>query len=62
MFVRSLVVIEKGARAMLVESHLGAGVREDQVDTVLELEVGDDAHVDHIKITGEGAGPCICRR
>jgi Fe-S cluster assembly protein SufD len=55
-FVRSLVVIEKGARAMLVESHLGAGIREDQVNTVLELEVGDDAHVDHIKITGEGAG------
>jgi Fe-S cluster assembly protein SufD len=55
-FVRSLAVIEKGARAMLVESHLGAGVREDQVNTVLELEVGDDAHVDHIKITGEGAG------
>jgi Fe-S cluster assembly protein SufD len=55
-FVRSLVVIEKGARAMLVESHLGAGIREDQVNTVVELEVGDDAHVDHIKITGEGAG------
>ena len=55
-FIRSLVVIEKGARAMLVESHLGSGAREDQVNTVLELEVGDDAHVDHIKITGEGAG------
>src|SRR5581483_10781968 len=34
-FTRSLVVVEKGARAMLV---------------------GDEAHVDHIKLIGEGAG------
>src|SRR5262252_7561332 len=61
MFARSLVVIGKGARAMLVESHVGATasedqVNEDQVNTVLELKVGDEAHVDHIKITGTGAG------
>jgi Fe-S cluster assembly protein SufD len=56
MFVRSLVTIEKGARAMLVESHLGAAANEHQVNAVLELEVGDEAHVDHVKITGEGAG------
>ena len=55
-FVRSLVVIEKGARAMLVESHVGANVREDQVNAALELKVGDSAHVDHVKITGQGAG------
>ena len=55
-FARSLPVIEKGARAMLVESHLGSTASEDQVSTVLELEVGDEAHVDHIKITGAGAG------
>src|SRR5215467_10317845 len=60
-FARSLVVIGKGARAMLVESHVGATasedqVNEDQVNTVLELKVGDEAHVDHIKITGTGAG------
>jgi len=54
-FARSLAVIEKGARAMLVESHLGSTASEDQVNTVLELKVGDEAHVDHIKITGEGA-------
>jgi Fe-S cluster assembly protein SufD len=53
-FARSLAVIGKGARAMLVESHEGAG--DYQVNSVLELEVGDEAHVDHIKITGEGAG------
>jgi Fe-S cluster assembly protein SufD len=53
-FLRSLVVVGKGARAMLVESHEGAG--EHQVNAALELEVGDEAHVDHIKITGAGAG------
>jgi len=55
-FARSLIVIEKGARAMLVESHLGSSASEDQVNTALELKVGDEAHVDHIKITGDGAG------
>ena len=44
-FIRSLVVIEKCARAS-----------EHQVNAVLELKVGDEAHVDHVKITGEGAG------
>ena len=55
-FVRSLVVIESGARAMLVESHVGSSASEDQVNAVLELKVGDAAHVDHIKVTDEGAG------
>ena len=55
-FARSLVVIEKGARAMLVESHAGSTASDTQVNTVLELKVGDEAHVDHIKITGDGAG------
>jgi Fe-S cluster assembly protein SufD len=55
-FARSLAVIEKGARAMLVESHLGAIASDTQVNTALELKVGDEAHVDHIKITGDGAG------
>jgi Fe-S cluster assembly protein SufD len=53
-FTRSLVVVGKGARAMLVESHEGSG--EYQVNSALELVVGDEAHVDHIKITGAGAG------
>jgi Fe-S cluster assembly protein SufD len=51
-FTRSLVTIGKGARAMLVESH--AGSNEYQVNTALELDVGDEAHVDHVKITGAG--------
>jgi Fe-S cluster assembly protein SufD len=53
-FARSLAVIGKGARAMLVESH--AGCAEHQVNSVLELKIGDGAHVDHVKVTGEGAG------
>jgi Fe-S cluster assembly protein SufD len=52
-FTRSLAVIERGARAMLVESHEGSG--DYQVNTALELKVGDEAHVDHVKITSAGA-------
>jgi len=55
LFTRSLVTIEKGARAMLVESHEGGEGRDYQVNTALELSVADEAHVDHIKITREGA-------
>jgi Fe-S cluster assembly protein SufD len=54
LFTRSLVVVEKGARVMLVESHEGASGRDYQVNTALELSVADDAHVDHVKITREG--------
>ncbi len=55
-FTRSLAVIGKGARAMLIESHEGAAGSDYQVNTALEIVVGDEAHVDHVKITGEGAG------
>ena len=54
LFTRSLIVIEKGARAMIVESHEGTEGRDYQSNTALELKVADDAHVDHIKITREG--------
>ena len=57
-FTRSLVVIEKGARVMLVESHEAAAGTEHQVNTALELMVGEGAHADHIKITG-GAGGVV---
>ena len=56
LFTRSLVVVEQGARVMLVESHEGAAGRDYQVNTALELSVADNAHVDHVKITAEGAG------
>jgi Fe-S cluster assembly protein SufD len=54
-FVRSLVVVERGARVMLIESHEGPAGSDYQVNAALELFVGDGAHVDHVKIIGEGA-------
>jgi len=54
-FVRSLVVVEPGARAMLIESHEGPAAGDYQVNAAVELFVGDGAHVDHVKIIGEGA-------
>ena len=53
--MRSLVVVERGARAMVIESHEGPAGSDYQVNAALELFVGDDAHVDHVKIIGEGA-------
>lgn len=52
---RSLVVVERGARAMLVESYVGAAAQDYQVNSALELVIADNAHVDHIKLIGEGA-------
>jgi Fe-S cluster assembly protein SufD len=54
-FTRSLVVVEKGARAMLIESHEGPEGTDYQTNAAVELFVGDNAHVDHVKIIGEGA-------
>jgi Fe-S cluster assembly protein SufD len=54
-FVRSLVVVEEGARAMLIESHEGPAGSDYQVNAALEIFVGDEAHVDHVKIIAEGA-------
>jgi Fe-S cluster assembly protein SufD len=53
-FVRSLVVVERGARVMLIESHEGPAGSDYQVNAALELFVGAGAHVDHVKIIGEG--------
>lgn len=53
-FTRSLVVIEPGARVMLVESHESDDGH--QTNAALELVVGNEAHVDHIKITGGASG------
>ena len=54
-FVRSLVVVEERARAMLIESHEGPSGSDYQVNAALELFVGEQAHVDHVKIITEGA-------
>jgi Fe-S cluster assembly protein SufD len=54
-FTRSLAVFEKGARAMVIESHQGGAGVDYQVNNAIELRVADDAHVDHVKIIGESA-------
>ena len=54
-FARSLVVIGKGARATLIESHEGPDDLDYQVNNALELSIGNDAKVDHIKIGTEGS-------
>ena len=47
-FMRSLVVVEKGAKAAIIESHESGDA---QINAALELVVGDEAQVDYIKIT-----------
>jgi Fe-S cluster assembly protein SufD len=54
-FVRSLMTVAPGARAMLIESHEGPSGSDYQVNAALELVVGDGAHVDHVKIIADGA-------
>jgi len=40
---------------MLIESHEGPAASDYQVNAALELFAGDGAHVDHVKVVGEGA-------
>jgi len=54
-FARSLIVIGKGARATLIESHEGPDDLDYQINNALELSIGDDAKVDHVKIGTEGS-------
>jgi Fe-S cluster assembly protein SufD len=56
MFVRSLVVVERGGRAMLIETHEGPQRVAYQINTALELAVGDDAQLERIRINQDGDG------
>jgi Fe-S cluster assembly protein SufD len=47
-FIRSLVVVEQGAKATIIEEH-DSGLS--QVNTATELVVGDQAQADYFKIT-----------
>jgi Fe-S cluster assembly protein SufD len=51
-FTRSLMVVENDAAVTLVEVHRSGPA---QVNTALELVVGEGARVDHLKITDAGA-------
>lgn len=55
MFTRSLVVVGRGARATFIETHEGVEQSDYQVNAALQLVVGDEARVDHFKITREGS-------
>lgn len=55
MVTRSLVVVGGGARATVIETHEGRDQQDYQVNTVLQLVVGDEARVDHVKVTREGS-------
>lgn len=54
-FMRSLVVVERGARVMVVESHEGPAASGYQVNATVEMSVADGAHVDYVKLIGEGS-------
>ena len=47
-FVRSLIVVEKGAKVAIIEDHDSANT---QVNAALELIVDDEAQVDYLKLT-----------
>ena len=54
MFTRSLIVIGGGASASFVEHHQGPDRSEYQVNTAIQLVIGDEAKVDYVKVTSEG--------
>lgn len=56
MFTRSLVHVGGGASATLVESHQGPDGSDYQVNTAMQLVVGDEARLDYVKVTREGSG------
>lgn len=54
MYPRCVVIVEPGAQLTLIESFEGPASLNYQVNSVLELVIGDQARVDHIKIGSDG--------
>ena len=54
MYPRCVVVVEPGAQVTLIESFSGPEGIDYQVNSALELSIGDNARVDHIKIGCDG--------
>ena len=54
MYPRSVVVVEPGAHVTLIESYCGPDGIDYQVNSALELSIGEGARVDHIKIGYDG--------
>jgi Fe-S cluster assembly protein SufD len=55
MFTKSRLAVGNGASVTLIETYEGPDQSDYQVNTALQMVVGDGARLDHIKITGEGA-------
>lgn len=55
MFTRSLAVIGGGAQVTIIETHEGPDQSDYQANTVLQVVVGDEAQLDHVKVTDEGS-------
>ena len=53
---RTLMVVEDGARATVVESYVGLGAGSYWTNAVTEVVVGDNAHLDTYRLQREGAG------
>jgi len=53
-FPRVLVVVEEGASVTLLESHDGPDGVAYQTNTLVEIEVGDGASVEHVRFNGAG--------
>jgi Fe-S cluster assembly protein SufD len=54
MYPRSVVIVEPGAQLTLIESFYGPEGIDYQVNSALELIVGDNARVEHVKIGCDG--------
>ncbi len=55
MFTRSRLVLGDGAALTLVETHEGPDQSDYQVNAALQVEVGDKACLEHLKVVSEGA-------
>ena len=53
-YPRCIVVVEKGAQLTLIESFDGPSGAGYQVNSVLELVIGEGAQVDHVKVGSDG--------
>jgi Fe-S cluster assembly protein SufD len=54
-FTRSLIEVGEKAQIVLIESHEGPDGLDYQVNSALDLYVGDRARVDHLKVGGDGS-------
>jgi Fe-S cluster assembly protein SufD len=54
MYPRSLVIVEPGAKLMLIESYCGPEGIDYQVNSAFELLIGEGAQVEHVKIGCDG--------